>query len=218
MPSNPEIKEYYDNFLEKLKKDHERPNLRHAYVKGSLKNIIKPEMKVLDIGCGTGITTAFMGSLGATVTGVDISEKLIEFARENSAHPNVNYIVEDVTKLRLSAHSFDAIIIVDSLEHIPRANIPLFLETVTYHSKPTTMVYLNIPDGRYQGYIKSKYPDKLQIVDEDYDPYSILLMFKSFGLSVCQFSIYGLDAPAQYNEYFFVKHETLETSYMVALG
>ncbi len=41
---------------------------------------------VLDIGCGPGHTTAYLTSLGLTVTGVDISEKMIEHAAETFPH------------------------------------------------------------------------------------------------------------------------------------
>jgi 2-polyprenyl-3-methyl-5-hydroxy-6-metoxy-1,4-benzoquinol methylase len=39
---------------------------------------------VLDYGCGTGIFSRFLQSKGAFVTGVDVSEKMIEVARRNS--------------------------------------------------------------------------------------------------------------------------------------
>lgn len=218
MPSNTEIKEYYDNFLGRLKKDHKRPNPRHTYVKKVLKAIIEPKMKVLDIGCGTGITTAFMGEcLGAKVTGVDISDKLVEFARENSAHPNVNYIVEDIIKLRIPGEPFDAIVIVDSLEHIPRINFNNFLVSIIKHSSENTIIYLNIPDGRYQRYIRNNYPDKLQIIDEDYDLDFIISRFEDAGFYVTDLYIYGLDAPVQYNGYIFITDQRLKNAYKKAL-
>jgi len=84
-----EVRNYYDNFIGHLKYDHTQENPRHIRIKNDLKNIIKEGMKVLDLGCGTGITTKYIAGLGAKVTGVDISPKLIEFARENSNHENI---------------------------------------------------------------------------------------------------------------------------------
>jgi len=217
--SNNDIKTYYDNFLDKLKKDHQRENPRHSRVKQALKNIIQPNMKVLDIGCGTGLTSVFMGEIGADVTGVDISDKLIEFARSNSLHlSNVKYIVEDIVELNLdNDEKFDAITIIDSLEHIKRHKFLLFLDKVAGYSTVNTIIYLNIPDSRYQRYMREKHPDRLQIIDEDYDADFLISNFKKIGFEVLQYSIYGLDTPAQYNEYIFVTKPRLDEIYKQAL-
>ncbi|MGD9245800.1 MAG: glycosyltransferase, partial [Desulfobacterales bacterium] len=105
-----EIRDWYNKFLGNLKRDHERQNPRHQQIKQTLKKIVKAGMKVLDIGCGTGISSKFMGELGAEVIGVDISDELIKFAKNKSAHQNVSYIVEDATQINLQM-SFDAITI-----------------------------------------------------------------------------------------------------------
>jgi len=217
--SNNDIKTYYDNFLDKLKKDHQRENPRHTRVKQALKNIIRSNMKVLDIGCGTGLTSVFMGEIGAYVKGVDISDRLIEFARANSLHlHNVKYIVEDIVELNLDDdEKFDAITIIDSLEHIKRHNFLLFLDKVAGYSTVNTIIYLNIPDSRYQRYMRKKHSDRLQIIDEDYDADFLISSFNIVGFEIWQYSIYGLDAPAQYNEYVFVTKQRLDNIYKQAL-
>lgn len=215
--SQNEIKAYYDNFLDKLKKDHERENPRHTRVKQALKNIIKPDMKVLDIGCGTGLTTIFMGEIGAEVIGVDISDKLIEFARLHSLHlPNVDYLVEDIIQLFLN-EKFDAITIIDSLEHLPRHDFNSFLDIIVKYSSKNTIIYLNIPDSRYQRYMQARHPERLQIIDEDYNPDFLITNFKKIGFEVYQYSIYGLDVPVQYNEYLFMTEQRLNKIYKQAL-
>lgn len=216
--SQEQIKDYYDNFLDKLKKDHERENPRHVRVKQALKNIIKPYMKVLDIGCGTGITSVFMGEMGADVLGVDISDKLIEFARENSSHlTNVKYIAEDVTRLWFKDKRFDAITIIDSMEHISRSDFILLMDVIAKHSKKDTIIYLNIPDSRYQRYMRKNHPDRLQIIDEDYNSDYLISNFGRIGFEIWQYSTYGLDVPAQYNEYIFINRQRLNEVYKQSL-
>lgn len=149
-----DTKKYYDNFLEYLKKDHIRSNPRHNHVKKTLEQLIKPGSKVLDIGCGTGISSYYMASKGAIVTAVDLSNKLIEFAKQNSFHENVTYIVADATKLKHDKR-FDIITIIDSMEHIPKDNIMDFFNVIERHSLNQTIIYLNIPDGKYQRFIKN---------------------------------------------------------------
>ena len=210
--TNGEIRDWYNKFLGNLKRDHERQNPRHQQIKQTLKKIIKAGMKVLDIGCGTGISSKFMGELGAEIIGVDISDELIKFAMNESAHQNVKYIVEDATQINLQM-SFDAITIIDSMEHIPREKIEDFVKSVYRHASKKSIIYLNIPDGRYQRYIKMNHPEKHQIVDEDYDPDILISMFQKIGFQPYHVSIYGLDLPIQYNEYLFMTEYALENLY-----
>jgi glycosyltransferase involved in cell wall biosynthesis/SAM-dependent methyltransferase len=207
-----DTKKYYDNFLEYLKMDHIRPNPRHNHVKKTLEQLIKPGSKVLDIGCGTGISSYFMASKGAIVTAVDLSNKLIEFAKQNSFHENVTYIVADATKLKLDKR-FDIITIIDSMEHIPKDNIMDFFNVIERHSLNQTIIYLNIPDGRYQRFIKNNYPERLQIIDEDYDHLFLIENFKKIGFEISFLNIFGLDLPYQYNEFIFISEEALNNSY-----
>lgn len=54
--------------------------------------------KVLDVGCGTGVVALSAARIGARVTGIDLTPKLVERARENSA----------LTKLDVEWHEGDA--------------------------------------------------------------------------------------------------------------
>ena len=46
---------------------------------------IKPSLKVLDLGCGDGTTAIPMARLGATVTGIDIAQNLVEAGNKRAA-------------------------------------------------------------------------------------------------------------------------------------
>ena len=59
-------------------------------------------MRVLDLGCGFGDHCAVYAKMGATVTGIDISVKMLDAARKENAAPNITYInmaMEDVGSL-----------------------------------------------------------------------------------------------------------------------
>ncbi|MEJ5258002.1 MAG: methyltransferase domain-containing protein [Fervidobacterium sp.] len=210
-----EIKDYYDNFLERLKYDHIRENPRHSRVKDTLSKLVRPYIKVLDIGCGTGITSYFMASKGAIVTAIDLSDKLIEFAKQNSYHSNITYIVADATKLELNRSDFDLITIVDSMEHIPQNIVNDLFKVIKNHSNSSTVIYLNIPDARYQTFLRNNYPDRLQIVDETYYLDFLFKKFGEIGFEPIYVNIYGLDVPYQYDEIVFVTKEYLENTYNV---
>lgn len=64
--------------------------------------------KILDLGCGYGYYTDYFAGIGADVSGVDGSDKMIEIAR--SYYPDCSFAVCDITeKLPFSDNSFDLI-------------------------------------------------------------------------------------------------------------
>ncbi|WP_263771077.1 bifunctional 2-polyprenyl-6-hydroxyphenol methylase/3-demethylubiquinol 3-O-methyltransferase UbiG [Propionivibrio soli] len=78
---------------------------------------------VLDVGCGGGILSESMAEFGATVTGIDLSEKALGVARlhllESGRQVSYRHVsVEDLAQEMPSA--FDAITCMELLEHVPR--------------------------------------------------------------------------------------------------
>jgi len=197
--TNDPIVEFYDNFLDHLKVDHKRDNPRHLHIKQKLGSIISYKNTVLDLGCGTGITSVFMARLGAVVTAVDISPKLIEFAKEHSAHKNITYMIADNCDIILGK-KFDVIVMADVLEHIPPDKVISFLSTVEAHSHDHTTVYLNIPDARFQVVMKQELSGMQQIVDEVIPLEDILGNFKHIGFEAVNIEMYGLDTRYQYTD------------------
>lgn len=228
------ITAYYDAFLPHLARDHVRENKRLNRAKVKLGTLIKPGDTVLDLGCGTGLTSKFMAQLGAKVTAVDISPKLIEFAKANSAHENVEYFVADITDCgnlkreekawqRLPKYIsynevFDGIVLVDVFEHIPAQDIPKLTVTISQHSNSSTWLFLNIPDERYQRAAKERIPERLQIEDNGYSIGEIQELFRGIDFEVVDMNIYGIDADCQYNMFVFRRKEILEKVYEVTIG
>ncbi len=72
---------------------------------------IKPGMHVLDVGCGSGITTAALADLVGEkghVTGLDFSEERLDIAREQYASPNISFVRHDIRTPYLGEKEFDA--------------------------------------------------------------------------------------------------------------
>lgn len=77
-------------------------------------------LKILDIGCGTGIPlTKQLVKSGFQVKGVDISTEMIEKARRNV--PEATFIIGDIISLEID-RKFDGILAWDSLFHLPLEN------------------------------------------------------------------------------------------------
>ena len=66
----------------------------------------KPPATVLDLGCGAGRTTIGLARGGYTVTGIDLSETLLDEARER--YPGLDFRVMDATRLVFPGSCFDA--------------------------------------------------------------------------------------------------------------
>ena len=74
--------------------------------------------RVCDFGCGYGATARFFAQeYGAKVTGMTISRRQYEVA-QNTAGDNVNLLLCDGLVNNLPAQSFDALVAIESSEHI----------------------------------------------------------------------------------------------------
>ena len=84
-------------------------------------SLISNDAHVLDVGCGGGIPTAkFLVNKGFTVTGIDLSETMLNLARKNV--PTAEFVKMDMNKLEFNENTFDAIISVYTLFHVPKEN------------------------------------------------------------------------------------------------
>ncbi|MFI6165914.1 class I SAM-dependent methyltransferase [Nocardia sp. NPDC051052] len=74
--------------------------------------------RVLDLGCGSGIPVARMlAATGRRVVGVDISD--IQIARARQLVPDAEFVRADATAIDFGPDSFDAIVCLYALIHIP---------------------------------------------------------------------------------------------------
>ena len=212
-----EIIDYYNNMLPYMEKYHRGINDgRLKAINNFLSNIVKPDMKVLDVGCGTGITSKHMAQLGAKVTAVDIAPLLIEYAKTHSKHENITYIVEDIGNFLVNER-FDIIVFVDVFEHIVPDNIFMVVRRLTKHNTHEgSKIYLNIPDSNFLKYMKINHPDKLQIIDHDHAKGDILSLFEYCDFIPVHMKIYGIDVDVQYNEYLFITKKKLNHYYEIS--
>ncbi|MFC1943691.1 class I SAM-dependent methyltransferase [Chloroflexota bacterium] len=81
---------------------------------------------VLDVACGSGYGSSFLFDKGAKlVVGGDISAEAIEVARRSHGRQGIAFLLLDSTKLPFSDNSFDAIISMDTIEHLEQYELYL---------------------------------------------------------------------------------------------
>ena len=77
---------------------------------------------VLDIGCGGGILTESMARKGATVSGIDLSEKALKVADLHSLESGVQVRYEMISAEELATREpgrYDIVTCMEMLEHVP---------------------------------------------------------------------------------------------------
>lgn len=85
--------------------------------------IVRPELgpladlSVLDVGCGTGTTDRLLAPRVGNLTGVDISEEMLTKAKANV--PDAKYVVYDGDKLPFPDKTFDVVVTICVLHHVP---------------------------------------------------------------------------------------------------
>ncbi|MBN1872064.1 MAG: class I SAM-dependent methyltransferase [Candidatus Omnitrophica bacterium] len=72
---------------------------------------------ILEIGCASGRFVKQLAKRGAHVTGIDISERLIERARRNVS--SARFFVGSATNLPFTDGEFDYVYSIETFEHIP---------------------------------------------------------------------------------------------------
>lgn len=99
---------FADSFESSLKKiDYRVPDLLKSALAGETGGL-----RVLDAGCGTGLNAPFLKTIAASLTGVDLSPKMIEKAREKALYDHLE--TADVTAyLNRRPQAFDLVVLAD---------------------------------------------------------------------------------------------------------
>lgn len=78
--------------------------------------------KIIDIGCGTGTLDFYLASKGSNVTGIDLSNKAIKTALENSRilgfQDKTKFLLSEFPNISID-EKYDGLICTEVLEHLP---------------------------------------------------------------------------------------------------
>jgi len=105
--------EYFEMLEEKLSKKCWFKDYYDAVL-----NYSDTKSKILECGCGTGITTFHLHKFRQDIIGIDFSNKFIRKAKTRGKY----FFTMDVTKLRFRKEKFDLVCFADLIEHVPDLN------------------------------------------------------------------------------------------------
>lgn len=77
-----------------------------------------PGVKVLEIGCGTGVITSYLETSGAEITAIDLSPDLLALALRKDWSDRVHFQLGNAEDLEFEDASFDAVVGSSVLHHL----------------------------------------------------------------------------------------------------
>ena len=103
----------------------------------------KKELKVLDLGCGDGRFSGFLGEF-VDLDAIELSKKAVETARTN--HPHVNFIHGSALDYSFKPESYDVVISQEVIEHIEDQQ--KYINICNEVLKPNGYLILTTPNKR----------------------------------------------------------------------
>jgi SAM-dependent methyltransferase len=144
------------------------------------------DASVLDICCGLGSGSHFLGGKVRRVVGVDHSTEAISFATEHYTLPGrVEFLAADVMHLDLD-EKFDAAIMVDVIEHFSTNDAVALLRRVSGLLRPNGEIVVHLPLGdtpaaRFRRFYKGVKTG----IDHTGDPTHLVAYDLTAALEVC---------------------------------
>jgi 2-polyprenyl-3-methyl-5-hydroxy-6-metoxy-1,4-benzoquinol methylase len=148
-----------------------------------------PPARLLDVGCGTGWTSAFFARRGYEVVGADIAADMIECAnelRDREGLDNLSFVVSDYEDSRFDAE-FDCAVFYDALHHA--VDEVAALRMVYRALKPGGTCVTSEPgDGHAQHPVSLEAMRKYNVTERDMPPRTIIAAGRQVGFR--QFRVY----------------------------
>jgi SAM-dependent methyltransferase len=117
-----------------------------------LLEVLPEGSSVLDLGCGAGIPIARKLSERHRVTGVDTSRAMLRLARANI--PDARFIHSDILDVDLGDSSFDAVVAIFVLFHLPRQEHGRVFERVWSWLRPGGHFLVTLTEHAESPYIE----------------------------------------------------------------
>ncbi|MEI6985829.1 MAG: bifunctional 2-polyprenyl-6-hydroxyphenol methylase/3-demethylubiquinol 3-O-methyltransferase UbiG [Rhodospirillaceae bacterium] len=110
-------------------------------------------LRLVDIGCGGGLIAEPLARLGASVVGIDASERNIKTASVHAEESGlaIDYRTTTAEAMVTMGERFDAVLALEVIEHV--ADVPLFLSCCVELAKPGGLLFLATVNRTAKAYL-----------------------------------------------------------------
>ena len=129
--------------------------------------VLRPSDSVLEVGCGMGMGTLFLGQNCRSVKGIDSNARNISEAKNTGFCKNVSFETADFFKYP-KTKKYDAVVSIDVIEHMLEASARRFLSKTAELIDKNGMLILGTPSRyayKYQGVLSQA--GHLKLYDQD---------------------------------------------------
>ena len=114
---------------------------------------LRPGMRILDFGCGSGRDSLYFLSQGFKVDAIDGSAEMCRIASDRTGIPVQQMLFEDFS----ASSQYDAIWACASLLHLPCNEIKRVLAALTEALRPNGILYTSFKYGTFEGERNGRY-------------------------------------------------------------
>lgn len=126
-----------------------------------LNEVLSPKSHILDVGCGAGVPIdQYFIQKGHQVTGIDISEKQIELAKNNV--PQAEYKVEDMSDLTFGEYTVDAVVSFYAIFHTKRESHQEILKKIASFLKKDGYLLITMGASEWEGKEKNFFGGEME--------------------------------------------------------
>ena len=172
-----------DQYNEKIDSYAPRPE-REKFI-----SLIKPGGHILDAGCGPGRDADYFAQKKFTVTGVDLSEKLLNLARRRTKE--ATFIQQDLRSLQFPDNSFDGIWACASLLHLRRTEVPGVLRRFRDVLKSSGTLFVLLKEGSGEADVQDRLSPELSRHFVYYKPPELKSLLTDAGFRVDEMYVWN---------------------------
>lgn len=211
-----DIADFYDEFSKKQVKTGANERLISLY-KRLNKLGLRPDSKILELGCGVGIFTRLLAKniYVGLIEAVDLSEKSVAIAeKELKNKKNIHFKVADVVQYQPKNSDFDFITLMDVIEHIPLDQHDELFGNLAQICTEKTRIVINIPNPQYIDYTRINNPESLQVIDQEVHLFPLLQNFEKHNLEIIFFEKYSIWEEEDYHFMVVRKKRKFELNHL----
>jgi 2-polyprenyl-3-methyl-5-hydroxy-6-metoxy-1,4-benzoquinol methylase len=118
---------------------------RLQFIDSCIEKLTQKSLSILDVGCGNGNISRYLGAKNHEVLGIDISKESIEKASKLNTFENVSFKHLAAEHLIQQGKKYDVVVCSEVIEHLDEPSI--VLNELRYLLAPNGILIVTVPNG-----------------------------------------------------------------------